>query len=172
MHNSAIRSRVASPKWCAWLDSNEHWTRSQRVPSAIGVQARGGPGRIRTCDGHCQRIKSPPRSAATVTGPWMTWRTRVVRSTGPRVKSPLPLHSGLRLRVRIGANGRYCPSYHAVIGRGPHFSDSLAWLLFEWCSLTDSNRRMSGRRPDAFAAWRREPELVRRAGLEPATCRS
>src|SRR5258708_39330825 len=46
--------------------------------------------------------------------------------------------------------------YHAVIGRGPHFSDSLACLLFEWCSLTDSNRRMSGCRPDAFAAWRRE----------------
>src|SRR5262249_40180362 len=27
---------------------------------------------------------------------------------------------------------------------------------FDWCSLTDSNRRMSGCRPDAFAAWRRE----------------
>ena len=23
-----------SPKWCAWLDSNEHWTRPRRVPSA------------------------------------------------------------------------------------------------------------------------------------------
>jgi hypothetical protein len=32
----------------------------------------------------------------------------------------------------------------------------LACLLFGWCSLTDSNRRMSGCRPDAFAAWRRE----------------
>ena len=46
--------------WCAWLDSNEHWTRSQRVPSAIGVQAHGGPGRIRICEGHSRRIKIPP----------------------------------------------------------------------------------------------------------------
>src|SRR5207245_1182151 len=35
-------------------------------------------------------------------------------------------HSGLRLRVRIGASGRYCPSYLAAIGRGPRVSDSLA----------------------------------------------
>ena len=28
--------------------------------------------------------------------------------------------------TRIGASGRYCPSYDAVIGRGPRFSDSLA----------------------------------------------
>src|SRR5215813_15076228 len=49
--------------------------------------------------GLSQRIKSPPRSAATVTGPWSGGR-EWLRSTGRRVKSPLPLHSGLRLRVR------------------------------------------------------------------------
>ena len=54
-------------------------------PLPLGYRHTGGPGRIRTCDGHCQRIKSPPRSAATVTGPRITERTRVVtihRPTG------------------------------------------------------------------------------------------
>ena len=34
--------RPIRKNWCAWLDSNEHWTRPQRVPSAIGVQAHIG----------------------------------------------------------------------------------------------------------------------------------
>jgi hypothetical protein len=48
---------------------------STRSLCQLGYRHDGGPGRIRTCGGHRQRIKSPPRSAATVTGPW---RTRVV----------------------------------------------------------------------------------------------
>ena len=52
--------------------------------------------------GASPRIKSPRRSAATVTGPMILeiggpgW----FRATCRRVKSPLPLHSGLRLRVQ------------------------------------------------------------------------
>ena len=180
MHNSAVRSRESAMIESGRRDPQKLvcLARLERALNALSTRSRCQLGYRHAEDqagfelalGLSQRIKSPPRSAATVTG--LMGGREWLRSTWLRVKSPLPLHSGLRLRVRIGANGRYCPSYHAVIGRGPHFSDSLAWLLFEWCSLTDSNRRMSGRRPDAFAAWRREPELVRRAGLEPATCRS
>jgi hypothetical protein len=45
----------------------------------------------------------------------------------------LPLHSGLRLDSAVPPSERR-----------------------DRCSLTDSNRRMSGCKPDAFAAWRRE----------------
>src|SRR5262249_1560866 len=48
------------------------------------------------------RLKRPARSTATVTGPCSVFGgPGWLRSTGRRVKSPLPLHSGLRLRVRI-----------------------------------------------------------------------
>ena len=105
--------------------------------------------------GLSQRIKSPPRSAATVTGPWSGGR-EWLRSTGRRVKSPLPLHLGLRLRVQIWCKREVLP----LLPRGYRPRPSLLGLacMFAvlWCSLTDSNRRMPGCRPDAFAAWRRE----------------
>jgi hypothetical protein len=48
-----------------------------------------------------------------------------LRSSGHGFENPFVIaaHGNNPL---IGASGRYCPSYHAVISRGPRFSDSLA----------------------------------------------
>ena len=86
--------------------------RSQRTPSAdwgtdalfakLEDQAGFEPAVSLRC-----RLKRPARSAATVTGPRSIRRfiranggPGWLRSTGRRVKRPLPLHSGLRLQVR------------------------------------------------------------------------
>ena len=92
--------------------------RLERALNALSTRSRCQLGYRHTEDqagfelalGLSQRIKSQPRSAATVTGPMGTeW----LRSTGRRVKSPLPLHSGLRLRVhwlaRWESNPRQTP---------------------------------------------------------------
>jgi hypothetical protein len=48
------------------------------------------------------RLKRPARSTATVTGPgFRNGGPAWLRSTCRRLKRPLPLHSGLRLRVRL-----------------------------------------------------------------------
>ena len=48
-----LLARVADPDWCVWSDSNGHWVRPQRTPSAgWGTDAWkirfGGPGWIQT----------------------------------------------------------------------------------------------------------------------------
>ena len=57
--------------WCVWLDSNEHCTASRTAPSAIGVQTRmmEDQAGFEPAMGASHRIKSPTRSATTVTGP-------------------------------------------------------------------------------------------------------
>jgi hypothetical protein len=57
--------------WCVWLDSNEHFTASRTAPSAIGVQTRmmEDQAGFEPAMGASHRIKSPTRSATTVTGP-------------------------------------------------------------------------------------------------------
>jgi hypothetical protein len=65
-------------------------------PLPVGVRTRGGPGGTRTHE--ALRIGLRDRSLCR-SGHWsggLAW----LRSTCRRVKSPLPLHSGLRLRVR------------------------------------------------------------------------
>jgi hypothetical protein len=60
-----------SANWCVWLDSNEHCTASRTAPSAIGVQTRmmEDQAGFEPAMGASHRIKSPTRSATTVTGP-------------------------------------------------------------------------------------------------------
>jgi hypothetical protein len=83
------------------------------------------------------RLKRPARSAATVTGPLCVCSggREWLRSTGRRVKSPLPLHSGLRLRVRIlGLVGGTAPPATRLSG-APVASPFTRMVSRWWCAL-------------------------------------
>src|SRR6266404_8851135 len=100
MHNSAVRSRESAMIESGRRDPQKLvcLARLERALNALSTRSLCQLGYRHTEDqagfepalGFSQRIKSPSRSAATVTGPWgREW----LRSTCLRVKSPLPLHS-------------------------------------------------------------------------------
>ena len=81
MRNGATsdKSRPSSP--CGLRRGSLRARHGLPSRSAVGAKA-GGPGRIRTCGGQCQRIKNPLRSAATVTGPKVLRRSNFARLRG------------------------------------------------------------------------------------------
>ena len=118
----------------------------------------GEPGRTRTDEGFRQRLKRPLplplgalvlRSAAgTAVANGANGERRRLRSACPRLKRPLPLHSGLRLGVHeFGASGWSRTTCHSVIGRGPRRSDSLAKMVRPRTDRTGASA-MSRRRSD------------------------
>jgi hypothetical protein len=158
--------------WCVRLDSNEHWMRSRRTPLPIGYrreledQAGLEPTKL------AQRFKRPlplPLGSLIQNCGGRVW----LRSTCRRVKSPLPLHSGLRLRVHV-----WPPSGQ------PSFAEASEGILLRAILRSASARsrmvaprgfdpRFLGYRPSALATRRRGNVLVRPHGFEPrAFCMS
>jgi hypothetical protein len=113
--------------------------------------------------GLSHRIKSPTRSAATVTGPRFGGcggtRTRVGRSRATRLKVWPVRRSGhtsgafvcaahFVSSLLFGGRGRIRTFCHPVIGRGPRHSDSLP-LLVRPAGIEPAAFAMSGRRSPA-----------------------
>jgi hypothetical protein len=188
--------------WCVWLDSNEHCMRSRRIPSAdwgtdanmedqVGLEPTKLAHRVKRpvplplgslIQFYLARLRLsgsdaaafvhaglPSRSGETAKAGGRVW----LRSTCRRVKSPLPLHSGLRLRVHV-----WPPSGQ------PSFAEASEGILLRAILRSASARsrmvaprgfdpRFLGYRPSALATRRRGNVLVRPHGFEPrAFCMS
>lgn len=163
--NAGIKVRCLRPlgdraMWCSRRDSNPRDLIEDQASSPLDdrnkVVQGGAPGRVRACD--AQLFKLP------------LYRL----SYGGEI--------GVRGRSRTGIEG-FAVLRIAALPPGPDWCDKLCANSHEVCRATnfprirnwrprqDSNLRLPGSEPGAFAAWRRGYELVLRAGFEPAVCR-